>query len=141
VLLRLILGIIYIMHAYLAAVVLGPAGMIAYQAKAGVPFPEIATWYLILAHGLGGICLTLGLFTCWAALANVPVMLGALLFVHLKSGFWADKGGFVRLLGRHPAFELDAAAACDQASIVRLGLGPNAALHVAALLVRQDVTA
>jgi hypothetical protein len=68
VLLRLILGIIYIMHAYLAAVVLGPAGMIAYQAKAGVPFPEIATWYLILAHGLGGICLTLStrIPTCFA---------------------------------------------------------------------------
>jgi putative oxidoreductase len=93
-LLRLILGIVYIMHAYLAAVVLGPAGMIDYQVKNGIPFPEIGAWYLILAHGLGGICLALGLFTRWAALANVPVMLGALLFVHLKSGFWAHKGGY-----------------------------------------------
>jgi len=88
-LLRLILGVVYVMHAYLAVVVLGPAGMIAYQAKNGVPFAEIGTWYLILAHGLGGIFLVLGLFTRWAALANVPVMLGALLFVHLKNGFWA----------------------------------------------------
>jgi putative oxidoreductase len=88
-LLRLILGVVYIMHAYLAVVVFGPAGMIAYQAKNGVPFAEVGTWYLILAHGLGGICLVLGLFTRWAALANVPVMLGALLFVHLKNGFWA----------------------------------------------------
>jgi len=88
-LLRLILGVVYIMHAYLAVVVFGPAGMIAYQAKHGVPFPEIGTWYLIVAHGLGGIFLVLGLFTRWAALANVPVMVGALLFVHLKNGFWA----------------------------------------------------
>jgi putative oxidoreductase len=88
-LLRLIMGVVYIMHAYLAVVVFGPAGMIAYQAKNGVPFAEVGTWYLILAHGLGGICLVLGLFTRWAALANVPVMLGALLFVHLKNGFWA----------------------------------------------------
>ena len=88
-LLRLILGVVYIMHAYLAVVVLGPAGMIAYQAKNGVPFAEIGTWYLILAHGLGGIFLVLGLFTRWAALANVPVMVGALLFVHLKNSFWA----------------------------------------------------
>lgn len=88
-LLRLVLGIVYIMHAYLAAVVFGPAGMIAYQTTHGVPYPEIGTWYLILAHGLGGVCLVLGLFTRWAALANVPVMLGAVVFVHLKNGFWA----------------------------------------------------
>jgi putative oxidoreductase len=88
-LLRLVLGIVYIMHAYLAVVVFGPAGMIDYQAKHGVPFPEIGTWYLIVAHGLGGIFLVLGLFTRWAALVNVPVMVGALLFVHLKNGFWA----------------------------------------------------
>ena len=88
-LLRLVLGIVYIMHAYLAAVVFGPAGMIGYQTTHGVPYPEIGTWYLILAHGLGGVCLVLGLFTRWAALANVPVMLGAVVFVHLKNGFWA----------------------------------------------------
>jgi putative oxidoreductase len=68
--------------------------MIAYQAKAGVAFPEIATWYLILAHGLGGILLVLGIFTRWAALANVPAMLGAIVFVHLKKGFWAHEGGY-----------------------------------------------
>jgi putative oxidoreductase len=97
-LLRLILGIVYIMHAYLALVLFGPSGMIDYQVKNGIPFPEIGAWYLILAHGLGGICLALGLFTRWAALANVPVMLGALLFVHLKRGFWADKGGYEYVL-------------------------------------------
>lgn len=93
-LLRLILGIVYVMHAYLALVVFGPSGMIAYQVKAGIPFPELATWYLILAHGLGGIFLVLGVYTRWAALANVPVMLGAIVFVHLKSGFWAHQNGY-----------------------------------------------
>jgi putative oxidoreductase len=97
-LLRLVLGVVYVMHAYLAVVLVGPAGMIDEQLKAGVPFPEIGAWYLIAAHGLGGICLILGLFTRWAALANVPVMLGALLFIHLKSGFWAGKGGYEYVL-------------------------------------------
>ena len=97
-LLRLILGIVYLMHAYLALVISGPAGMINYNIKAGIPFPEIATWYLILAHGLGGVFLVLGLFTRWAALANVPVILGALLFVHLKNGFWAFKNGYEYVL-------------------------------------------
>ena len=97
-LLRLILGIVYIMHAYLALVKFGPAGMIAYQAKAGILFPEIATWYLILAHGLGGIFLVLGIFTRWAALANVPVMLGAIVFVHGNKGFWVTDGGYEYVL-------------------------------------------
>ena len=88
-LLRLILGLIFLMHAYLAVGVFGFNGMVAYQAKNGIPFPEIATVYLILAHGLGGLCLIIGLFTRWAALANAGAMLGALLFVHLKNGFWA----------------------------------------------------
>jgi putative oxidoreductase len=97
-LLRLVLGIVYIMHSYLALVVYGPSGMIDYQAKSGVPFPEIGTWYLIVAHGLGGIFLVLGIYTRWAALANVPAMLGALLFVHLKNGFWAFKNGYEYVL-------------------------------------------
>ena len=93
-LLRVVLGLVYIMHGYLALVILGPSGMVAYQVKNGIPFPEIATWYLILAHGLGGIGLVLGIFPRWAALANVPVMLGAIVFVHLKKGFWAHQGGY-----------------------------------------------
>ncbi|HSE02585.1 MAG TPA: DoxX family protein [Methylomirabilota bacterium] len=97
-LLRLILGLVYVMHAYLAVAVLGPSGMLAYQVKAGVPFPEIATWYLILAHGVGGIFLVLGIFARWAALANVPAMLGALLFVHRKNGFWAHQNGYEYVL-------------------------------------------
>jgi putative oxidoreductase len=97
-LLRLILGIVFIMHAYLALVINGPAGMITYNINAGIRSPEIATWYLILAHGLGGVFLVLGLFTRWAALANVPVMLGALVFVHLKNGFWAFKNGYEYVL-------------------------------------------
>ncbi|HSB43186.1 MAG TPA: DoxX family protein [Methylomirabilota bacterium] len=97
-LLRLILGVVYIMHAYLALVVYGPNGMIDYQAKAGIAFPEIGTWYLIVAHGLGGIFLVLGIYTRWAALANVPAMLGAIYFVHLKKGFWAHQGGYEYVL-------------------------------------------
>ena len=97
-LLRVSLGIVYVMHAYLALVINGPAGMIAYNVKAGIPLPEVATWYLILAHGLGGILLVLGIYTRWAALANVPVMLGAIVFVHLKNGFWAHQQGYEYVL-------------------------------------------
>jgi putative oxidoreductase len=91
--LRLFLGVIYLMHAYLAAFVYGPRGMIAFQTAKGLPFPEIGTWYLIVAHGLGGICLLLGLLVRWAALVNLPIMLGAVVFVHLKQGFFMGKEG------------------------------------------------
>jgi putative oxidoreductase len=91
--LRLFLGVIYIMHAYLAAFVFGPHGMAAYQTAKGIPFPEIGTWYVIVAHGLGGICLILGILVRVAALVNVPIMVGALVFVHLKQGFFIGKDG------------------------------------------------
>src|SRR5678816_1914386 len=86
--LRIFLGVIYVMHAYLAAFVYGPHGMAAFQRAQGLPFPEIGTWYVILAHGLGGICLILGLLVRWAALVNIPIMAGALFAVHLKQGFF-----------------------------------------------------
>jgi putative oxidoreductase len=90
---RVFLGVIYIMHAYLAAFVFGPSGMAAYQAAKGIPFPEIGTWYVIVAHGLGGICLILGILVRVAALVNIPIMVGALFFVHLKQGFFMGKDG------------------------------------------------
>ena len=94
--LRVFLGVIYIMHAYFAAVVYGPYGpngMIALQTAKGIPFPEIGTWYLILGHGLGGICLILGILVRWAALVNIPLMAGAVFLVHIKQGFFMSKDG------------------------------------------------
>ena len=58
-----------------------------------LPFPEVGAWYVIIAHGVGGICLILGLLVRWAALINVPIMVGAVVFVHLHQGFFMNKGG------------------------------------------------
>jgi putative oxidoreductase len=94
--LRVVLGVIYIAHAYLALFVMGPAKAIEYQRAIHIPLPEIGAWYLIVAHGLGGILLILGIMVRWAALANIPIMAGALWFVHLKQGFFvlSGKNGF-----------------------------------------------
>ena len=86
--LRLSLGVTFLMHAYLAFVIYTPAGAAAFNAKMGIPLPEVAAWFTILAHGLGGLMMILGLWTRWAALANLPVMLGALVFVHLSQGYF-----------------------------------------------------
>lgn len=92
--LRVFLGVVYVMHAYLAALVVGPHGMAAFQRQQGLPFPEIGAWYVILAHGLGGLCLILGLLVRAAALVNIPIMAGAVLVVHLKQGFFVSNNGY-----------------------------------------------
>ena len=91
--LRVFLGVVYVMHAYLAAFVYGPHGMAAFQRAHGLPFPEIGAWYVIVAHGLGGLCLIVGLLVRWAALINIPIMAGAVFAVHLKQGFFMSKDG------------------------------------------------
>lgn len=93
--LRVTLGVIFIMHAKLALFTFGPSGTAAFQRSLGVPLPELGAWYVIIAHGLGGALLVLGVFTRWAALANLPIMAGAFFLVHLKQGFFVGKdGGF-----------------------------------------------
>ena len=95
--LRVSLGFIFVAHAYLVVYRIGfPSGLIAYQRSAGIPLPEVGAWYLLLAHGVGGILLILGILVRWAALANIPVMAGAVWFVHSSQGFFvfAGKNGY-----------------------------------------------
>ena len=98
--LRVVLGAVYLAHAYLALVVMGPGKAIEYQRAVHIPWPEIGVWYLIVAHGVGGILLILGLLVRWAALANIPIMAGALWFVHLQQGFFilGNKSGYEYVL-------------------------------------------
>ncbi len=88
--LRVTLGVIFAMHGYLAVAVIGPAGIAGYTTRMGYPAalgPALG-WYLILAHGVGGILLVLAVLTRWAALAQLPIMLSALLLHHLRQGFF-----------------------------------------------------
>jgi putative oxidoreductase len=88
-LLRIMLGVIYVMHGYHALVVLTPPGAAAFMTNVmGLPFASVGVWYLIGAHLVGGVLLILGLFTRWAALANVPIMVCAVFLFHIKQGFF-----------------------------------------------------
>jgi putative oxidoreductase len=89
-LLRVVLGVIFIMHGYFAFAVLGPARMADYVVRLGNP-PALGTplaWYLIVAHVLGGVLLVLGLWTLVAALAQVPIMAAAVFLLHAPQGFF-----------------------------------------------------
>lgn len=43
--------------------------------------------YIAIVHLIGGLLLMLGLFTRLAALIQIPILIGAVFFVHLSQGF------------------------------------------------------
>jgi uncharacterized membrane protein YphA (DoxX/SURF4 family) len=58
-----------------------------------VPQVELTVWYVVAAHAVGGAAIALGIGTRLAVLANLPVLAGALWFVHVPRGlFAADQG-------------------------------------------------
>jgi putative oxidoreductase len=88
-LLRVMLGVIYVMHGYLALFVSRPDAVASMIGRHVSPIaPTVLAWYLIGAHLLGGVLLILGLYTRWAALANVPIMAGAVFGIHAAQGFF-----------------------------------------------------
>ena len=45
--------------------------------------------YVMVAHFVGGLLLTIGFLTRWAALAQIPILIGAVFFVHRQDGLFA----------------------------------------------------
>jgi putative oxidoreductase len=45
--------------------------------------------YVIIAHLMGGILITIGLLTRIAVLFQIPILIGAIIFVNLSHGFFA----------------------------------------------------
>jgi putative oxidoreductase len=44
--------------------------------------------YIVFAHTVGGLFIAMGLLTRISALANIPVLLGAVFFVHSRTGLF-----------------------------------------------------
>jgi len=98
-LLRLSLAVMFFAHAWLKIKVFTPAGTVKYFESLGVP-----GWfaYATMAAEIGGgALLFLGIETRWVALALVPLLLGTIVLVHGKNGFWFTNkdGGW-----EYPAF-------------------------------------
>lgn len=92
--LRVTLGALFLAHAGLKLLVFTPAGTAKFFGSLGFP-PELA--YLVMTvEVLSGIALILGVWTRYAALAGVPVLLGAIFTVHGAAGFFFTnpKGGW-----------------------------------------------
>ena len=90
--LRLSLGALFIAHAGLKFFVFTPAGTWAYFEKLGMP--GIIGYATIAGEFAIGAALILGVATRLAALAGVPIILGAIVMVHGANGFWAGKNGW-----------------------------------------------
>lgn len=68
------------------------AGVIQELVKAGTGswgMPTLIAHYISMAHLVGGLLLVLGLMARLAALAQMPVLFGAVFFVHFQDGLLA----------------------------------------------------
>lgn len=91
-LLRSALGALFLAHLGLKLFVFTPAGTAAYFVHLGLP-PWLA-YVTMLAEGLGGLALILGIYPRLVALALVPLLLGTIATVHGANGFFFnDTGG------------------------------------------------
>lgn len=92
--LRVTLGILFLAHAGLKIFAFTPAGTAQFFGSLGLP-PFLA-YVVIVAEVVGGVTLIAGIFTRWAALALIPILLGAIVTVHGSAGFFFSnpKGGW-----------------------------------------------
>ena len=97
--LRVALGALLLVHFALKYFVFTPTGTAQFFASIGLP-PALA-YVTMLVELAAGAALVLGVWARLAALAAVPVLLGAIVFVHVGNGFFfsSPNGGW-----EYPAF-------------------------------------
>ncbi len=92
-LLRLSLGVMFLAHTGLKVFVFTIPGTVGFFESIG--YPGFLAYVVILAEGLGGLALILGIQVRLVSAGLIPVLLGALM-VHLPNGwlFTAPNGGW-----------------------------------------------
>ncbi len=97
--LRLLLGVVFVMHG--AQKLLGGGGVASFAGmlnKTGIEPHVPLAWVVAITEFVGGICVFFGFLTrFWAA--GLAIDMGVALFkVHLANGFFISKNGFELVL-------------------------------------------
>jgi len=115
--LRAVVGAIYLAQAYFALFAATPRGLASQIAKLGLPVPTVLAVLAIAIHGLGGALLVVGLWTRLAASLNAAVLLLGLLTVYLRQGV-LPKGSLVdAAVGRAPGASYEYVALLAAATV------------------------
>lgn len=89
---RVAIGLVFVAHGAQKLFIIGLAGITSGFAQYGVPSPAIAAPLVTFVELFGGAALIIGLLTRLAALGIAADMLGAILIVHGKNGFFLPTG-------------------------------------------------
>jgi putative oxidoreductase len=91
-LLRLALGIVFVMHGWQKATEFGLSGLSGSLASLGIPFPSVNAALLIATELGGGLAMLAGVFARFAGVALAFAMTVATITVHLPNGFFLPNG-------------------------------------------------
>ncbi|MDO5669622.1 MAG: DoxX family protein [Corynebacterium sp.] len=92
-LLRIVLGTVFIAHGWDKLVFTGITETTGQFSAWGIPQPKLSAWLVTGSELLGGALLVVGLLTTFVAGLLALLMVAAIWFVHLDSGFFTTTGG------------------------------------------------
>ena len=90
--LRVVVGVVFLMHGAQKLFVFGLGGTADIMGKLGIPLAALAAAIVIAAELLGGLAIIAGVFTRWAGVVLAIEMLVAIPVARLKGGFFAPYG-------------------------------------------------